>query len=333
VWHNVEDFTNFLLPFPHLQALAADFRMYHQMGVRGVLAQATTQMGVYGEFEELRTWVINKLLWDSGLSLGDLVETFCRAYYGPAADAVVQYYHRVQALGEPADVHLHLYSGLESGFLGPAFLEEANTILNEAVIACGTDLAVLERVRRVRLCVDYAYLIQPVKYSVALDKIRPTDWVRRRQVFQRFKETIHSNSIGVIAEQRPVGRFLAAQEFLVQDIDVQAVAQVAPIVMKMYRGLFDVVKAHLGSDQTIPINHLIHSAIKRGFHPLELNGVAQTQQILTFDPSASIWDRKVELERLAAFLDPPLLPVQKADLPAALLPMLDGIPEQFEDMD
>ncbi len=50
------DFTHYYNPFPSLRAMAADMRLYRDLGVEGVCLQGMGHAGGGGEFSLLRPW-------------------------------------------------------------------------------------------------------------------------------------------------------------------------------------------------------------------------------------------------------------------------------------
>lgn len=78
-------------PMPNFEVLHENIRYWRASGVRGVLIQETEVNRV--NFQELRAWVLAKLLWNPSYDLERLVAEFMRGHYGPAGDAMLEYYH------------------------------------------------------------------------------------------------------------------------------------------------------------------------------------------------------------------------------------------------
>ncbi|MHA1870368.1 MAG: DUF4838 domain-containing protein, partial [Promethearchaeota archaeon] len=132
VWHYSVDFTHFLLPFPNLQVLTQNTRIYKDLGMDGVLFQATTQLGVYGEFEELKNYILYKFLWNSDSNYNELINKFFNDFYGPYAKELREYFFELDDLRKNnPNVHMHLYSGLEANYLSLEFVRKWQQRLEE----------------------------------------------------------------------------------------------------------------------------------------------------------------------------------------------------------
>ena len=96
VWLYNVNFTSWAWPHPNMHALAENFRYLRKVGVRGVFAQGN-QMEYHGraydgEMNELRAYLIARLLWNPDLDWRQERRDFCDAYFGPAAGRAVEFY-------------------------------------------------------------------------------------------------------------------------------------------------------------------------------------------------------------------------------------------------
>ncbi|MEE3372701.1 MAG: DUF4838 domain-containing protein [Planctomycetota bacterium] len=81
---------------PNMHTLSDDFRYLRRLGVKGVFAQGN-QMAWWGqrfagEMNELRAYLLARLLWNPDLDWRAERRDFCAAYYGPAAGRVIEAY-------------------------------------------------------------------------------------------------------------------------------------------------------------------------------------------------------------------------------------------------
>lgn len=334
VWHYCVDFVHFLLPFPNFRALYEDTKIYQKIGVKGILFQATTQPGVYGEFEEFRNWFCNKILWDTSLEYDELVSTFFNAFYGPASPLVRQYFDALQALANDPRTSIHLYSGLkEIPALTRDFVMHYQALLKEALSLVENDPSRTRHVEKVLLSLDYAYLIFPVEFEAVLGKIYPKDLKQRKEVYGRFKEALKKFQIGVVGESIPVSAFIARQDLICQENNLLALAELAPTVMAILESLLGLVKEKAREDGYFRVNDFIIAALRRGFHPLHLNNWMNEKEIADWIPDTDIWTRKLDLAKLKALLSPEFCMVRKYQLPKALDGMIKGLPRQVEDFE
>jgi hypothetical protein len=334
VWHYFVDFTHYLAPYPIWKTIAADLKKYRALGVEGVLLQAGIGLGVYQEMQELKMWVFHKLLWDPDLDMNVLVHEFIKAYYGKAAPLVHKFIDSLVPIEDQPDVSLHLYVGLEGNHVKKDWVIQCQGWLEQALDAVKDDPATRERVEKVLLGLDYAYLYQPVEYEVLLGKVRPVDLERRKQVLARFVATTDKYKIRTHGEQLPITAFLDRQNFICQEHNVLALAELAPLVCKMMVSMLDKVKETMDREQHFKENDYALSALKRGFNPLELVAFMTSKRIAIYEPSVpDNWHRWLDLETTNKLLDPPLPNVRRGQLPGLILGMIKGLPGQKDTLD
>ena len=85
------NFRNYLFPFPDLFALAPNYRLFRENGVRWLGSQGNGS-GYHGEFAELRCWLQAKLMWNPDQPVWPLIDRFLVGYYGEAAAPFVKEY-------------------------------------------------------------------------------------------------------------------------------------------------------------------------------------------------------------------------------------------------
>ena len=96
VWLYRNNFHNWSLVHPNMHIFAEDFRYLRKVGVKGVFAQGN-QMAYWGrrfsgEMNELRAYLLVRLLWNPDLDWRQERREFCAAYYGEQAGAVIEQY-------------------------------------------------------------------------------------------------------------------------------------------------------------------------------------------------------------------------------------------------
>ena len=84
VWDYTTNFRYYIAPFSNFGALRQNMRFYHENGVRGMFPQGNSQ-SISGEFGELRTYLLAKLMWNPYMSEEEYYQhmnEFLKAYYG-----------------------------------------------------------------------------------------------------------------------------------------------------------------------------------------------------------------------------------------------------------
>ncbi|MHA1698252.1 MAG: DUF4838 domain-containing protein [Promethearchaeota archaeon] len=337
VWHYFVDFTHYLAPYPVWQSISEDLKKYHELGVEGVLLQAGIGLGLYQEFQELKWWVFHKLLWDPNQNLNELIKDFIQTYYGTAAGTVQSFVDELMTIEKQNDVNLHLYVGLEGNHLKKDSIIKWQARFENALnkVKDSRDSKDLEeRIEKILLGLDYVYLLIPPEFDVALGKIKPKDFNKRKLVLERFKSLTKKFKITTHGEQVPLKSFLTRQEFICRENDVLAIAELAPLVKQMLTALLNRVENTKKNEGYFLANSLITSAIKLGFNPIGLNNFMSQKMILELNPDVpDIWHRSINEQMLQKYLKPEIPNVHKSQLPKIVLDMIRGLPAQLDELD
>ena len=170
VWDYVIQFTNMIAPFPNIPVLQPNLQLFRKYGVSSVFEQGCH--GTYSELQELRQYLLAKLLWNPDYDADSLTRNFLDGYYGAAGVFIDRYLkeaeHALQHSGEP----LLLYSSpmQETGsFLHPENIEVYNRLFDQAEKAVAGDSLLTSRVRKARLPLRYAILEISKKYITGPD--------------------------------------------------------------------------------------------------------------------------------------------------------------------
>lgn len=205
VWHYNTNFAHYLMPFPDFDELIADIPMYHRHGVVGLFMQGAYPPGGGGEFAELRSYVMARLLWDVKADARQAMREFIEGVYGRAAPRIAEYlellHRQVRMPPEGRGHHLWIFQNPGAPYLEAAFLERARELLTRAEQDAEND-AVRRRVRKVRLSIDYVELVRDLALEIqdgwyALP--RPGEMRRR---FAEFMSVVRSYGIQQLHEGR-----------------------------------------------------------------------------------------------------------------------------------
>jgi hypothetical protein len=159
VWDYVIQFSNMLSPFPNLQVLQPNVQMFKKYGVTSVFEQGCH--GTYSENQELRQYVLAKLLWNPDLDMDSLESVFLDGYYGKAGPRIAEYLRSMEKNLAMSGKDLWIYgSPVEetSSFLMPEQLKRYDSLFDLAEKAVSEDPVLLARVQKARLPLMYAKL-------------------------------------------------------------------------------------------------------------------------------------------------------------------------------
>ena len=147
-----------LHPFATFNCLNRNFKLFRDAGVRGFTLQADGAHGVAGGLTELQAYLLAKMMWNPDYNVPKGIEEFCRGVYGAAAPRIIRYVEQVNDVAT-YDATLSAkrkHSNFEP--LKPEKMIELDRLLDAAERDVADDPDVLERVRFVRLGLQYAII-------------------------------------------------------------------------------------------------------------------------------------------------------------------------------
>lgn len=161
LWDYVVQFKNYLTPFPNFPVLQKNIQFFKDHGVSMMFQQGSN--GNWSDLSELKQFLIAKLLWDTELDVDSLATGFINAYYGDAAPYIKKYYDKmnedIQTHAETEFLNIYGFpSDYVDSYLSPDLMLYYKSLMDNAEIAVVTDSLLLNRVKRARLPIDFAYV-------------------------------------------------------------------------------------------------------------------------------------------------------------------------------
>jgi hypothetical protein len=166
LWDYVIQFRNLVSPFPNLRVLQPNIRYFVKNGVTSIFEQGLGSMA--GEFAELRTYLIAKLLWNPDINVDSVMNDFLGGYYGNAGSFLRQYIDRMHDALEKSGEDLLIYGyplPSEKGYLSPVMMDAYTRIFDRAEKSVLKKPEFLRRVRIARLPLQFAILEQAKVYG------------------------------------------------------------------------------------------------------------------------------------------------------------------------
>lgn len=148
IWDYIVDYAQYMAPWPNFQVLGPNIRVFGENKAIGVFEEAQYQ-SAGAEFDEMKAWTVNQLLWNPNQNVDSLVGIFIEGFYGKAAPHIMDYYRLCQSLVKP-DVHYGIYINENHQIYTDDFIQKSFGILRKALDAAETD-EIRERVERVRM--------------------------------------------------------------------------------------------------------------------------------------------------------------------------------------
>ncbi len=164
VWDYVVQFRNLISPFPNLHTLQPNLRFLRDNGVSAVFEQGSPETG--GEFQELKAYLLAKLMWNPDLDVNAVIDDFLSGYYGDASKFIREYADLLHDNMARSGSKLLIFGGpvvegelpQKQTFLSDSLIGVYKNLFDRAGKAVSRSPEILARVRTARLPVDYAVL-------------------------------------------------------------------------------------------------------------------------------------------------------------------------------
>ena len=216
IYNYAVNFRNYVFPFPNVPTMAANYRLFRVNGARWVYDQADSNANG-ADFAELKAYVQSKLMWNPDQPVRPLIEKFMKAFYGPAAPYVQEYFDRCNALLEKPSAEDALGDTdaypMSTGIYGEnlpqltdEFLDEADELWSKAAEAVKDDKLRSLRVATGALAPRYIRLKRryerdfksvwltgnPAPFVARMEELKPlaSDFVSRLDVLRKAKRGV-----------------------------------------------------------------------------------------------------------------------------------------------
>ncbi len=126
MWNYSTDFQYYYALFPNITTLQKRYQYFRDNNVVSVFDNGCGEDMVAGEFHELKTYLVAKLLWNPDIDIERCISEFCDAYYGEAGKDVVEFINKFEKYVKGINTHMTCQDGGEA--------LENHTALNECEI-------------------------------------------------------------------------------------------------------------------------------------------------------------------------------------------------------
>lgn len=152
VWDYGINFDGYLTPFPNFDILQPNIQIFRDNHVKMHFSQIASSRG--GDFAELRTWLVSKLMWNPDADMDSLMNVFHQGYYGAAAPYMIQYHKDMKAALTRSGKRLWIYDSPvthKDGMLSREMMNHYKDLYARALAAVGGDSLLHARVERATL--------------------------------------------------------------------------------------------------------------------------------------------------------------------------------------
>ena len=157
IWDYCVNFRNYLLPFPNLRSMEKNIELYRENNVKGILMQGNFSHGGKGYLDELKSYVIARLLRDDHKDLNYYVMEFCENYYGKKASKFIIEFINLWE-DKVYDYDLWLYDDASHPMFTDKTIDKAKKLISEALNSESDEL-LIKRIKRLNLSMKYLELV------------------------------------------------------------------------------------------------------------------------------------------------------------------------------
>lgn len=155
IWDYTTCFAHYPTPHPNWRVLQPNIQAMVNNNVRGIFEQANGASRGGVDFNELRLYLISKLLWDPWCDVERHKREFMEYFYGDAAPALMEYLDLVCDTAEKENIHVGFNDAPVHGFLREELLDQYDKLYDRAAEAVKGDPIRLWRVEKNRLSIRY----------------------------------------------------------------------------------------------------------------------------------------------------------------------------------
>ena len=179
IWDYIVDFAQYLAPYPNFQVLGPNIKVFRDNNAIGVFEEGQYQSGA-SEFQEMKSWVVAKLLWDPEQDVNVLVKDFIEGFYGKAAPRIQEYYDLCQSLVKP-DLHFGHGAREDDPIYSDEFVVQGEDLLRDAMNLAEND-EIRERTGEVLMQILYLKAMRNKQQS-----FRDGTWDELVQMMRHYK--------------------------------------------------------------------------------------------------------------------------------------------------
>ena len=185
------------LPFPALHCLKHDLPHFKEQGIWGFWTHAANSWTV----THLNYYVRAKLMWDTSFDVDNLVDDYCRRFYGPAAGPIKDYIWLLESAIEDSDIHTAWGDVIHWSHLLNPVIKDLDSRLADAEAETTHDATLAGRVHMLRLAHDHMRAYLDMEAALAqLDFRAAVDATNRMLALRDTAESIRTGMLPHTAE-------------------------------------------------------------------------------------------------------------------------------------
>ncbi len=155
VWDYTSSFAYYLMPFCNWKVLQPNLKTLAKYNVKGVFEEANRAVNGGTDFNELRNYLLCKLMWNPDCDVDMHRKEFMDYFYGDAAPYLDEYLNTLCDIAEKENDHLYIQDTTRPNYLKDEYLKQYNKLFDKAEKAVCGDGIRLARVQKARLSIRF----------------------------------------------------------------------------------------------------------------------------------------------------------------------------------
>jgi len=158
IWDYVTNFASYPQPFPNWNVLQPNMRALIKNNVKGVFEQGCDCLGYSTDLNELRCYLLSKLLWNADCDTEKHKREFLDYFYGAASQYISEYIKTLTDKVEKENIHAAIFDTTDVKYLTDDIIDILNAIFDKAEKSVAGDALRLARVAKARLSLRWVIL-------------------------------------------------------------------------------------------------------------------------------------------------------------------------------
>jgi len=155
IWDYTTCFAHYPSPYPNWHVLQPNMKAFIRNNVKGVFEQAIGAHGGGVDLNELRAYLLTKLLWDADTDINRHITEFTDYYYGAAGKYIREYIETLCGKAEKDNIHAGFNDNPVSELYSEEMLDIYDAIFDKAEAAVEKDAVCRSRVQKARLSIRW----------------------------------------------------------------------------------------------------------------------------------------------------------------------------------
>ena len=151
IWDYTTGFAHYPAPHANWNVLQPNMQAFVRNNAKGVFEQACGATGGSTDLNELRAYILAKLLWDANCDVKKHMQEFCEFFYGAAAPYILEYIQTMTDKVEKDNIHTGFNDQCNKAYLTDEMLDIYDAIFDKAEAAVVGDAVRHIRIAKARL--------------------------------------------------------------------------------------------------------------------------------------------------------------------------------------